>query len=322
MIDVISLYDNVQTIDQRIIDGKLGLADDKYIYFIMTIDDKEVIHMEQATLARFLVEQGFHQVTYPIANKFGQWITEHEDQRYMVYKYAPSPDDVTTSHEQLLARFHQINQQYPFEPNHISSYGQWKPLWIEKLTSFERSILAHGKRHLSYDRVALDMLPYIIGISENAIQYLDESIRYAKFDNVDQGTITFQRYHHQLLKPIIWADELMYDHPMRDLAELMRSKLWHDDHAVKECQQLLNEYMMVRPLSPLSWRLLYARLVFPIHFFDVFGDTFQHADTEESVDQLMMLVKRQPIYEQRLTELFKRFEFRDDDLVLPMIEWI
>lgn len=322
MIEILSLYDDVYISDQRLIDGKLGLLDDKYIYFIMSIDDEEVIHMEQATLAQFLFEQGLQQVVHPMVNRNGHWITEFGGKRYMVYKYAGTAEQVSVSHGQKLAQFHQQNYAYPFEPNYISSYGKWKSLWIDKLTSFEQEINELEHLHVTYHRLALDMLPYIIGISENAIQYLDESIRFATYHESDQGTITFQRYDQQILKPIIWPEELMYDHPMRDVAELIRKILWLSEQGVLECYQFLQDYHQVNPLSQLSWRLLYARLIFPIHFFDVFAEIFKQVDIEDSGQQLSILIHKQPMYEQRLRELFKQFEFKDEDPALPMIEWI
>src|SRR5699024_5628412 len=98
-------------------------------------------------------------------------------------------------------------------------YGKWKQLWIDKLTSIEHSVFDEAQKYLnSYYDAVIDSLPYIIGISENAIQYLNETYYESNFDESDQGTITFLRYTDHLLQPIIWVNDLSYDHPTRDIA--------------------------------------------------------------------------------------------------------
>src|SRR5699024_2140553 len=90
---------------------------------------------------------------------------------------------------------------------------------------FESYIHQEAKKHPhAYYQYVMDILPYIIGISENAIQYIAESEIDTRFHDADQGTITFQRYQGNLNAPIIWASDLVYDHPTRDLAEYIRFK--------------------------------------------------------------------------------------------------
>src|SRR5699024_2456921 len=84
---------------------------------------------------------------------------------------------------------------------------------------------AKSKTNSNYYRLLMDILPYIIGISENAIQYMQETTEDGRYHEGDQGTIAFQRYHHNLLEPIIWPHDLVYDHPTRDIAEFIRATL-------------------------------------------------------------------------------------------------
>lgn len=324
MNDLLSAFYQIDVVDRKVVDGRQGFLDDKYVYFITSADDKEAIHMEQATLAYHIVETGFEQVALPIPNINGQWITEHEGKRYMVLRYAFTPREVTSSHGQLLANFHRVNQSYQFDPPNVSSYGRWKALWIEKLTLFEQYISEQAKNDTSYFRLLMDLLPYLIGISENAIQYMQESERETRFNDSDQGTITFGRYDHQLLKPIIWVDDLVYDHPARDISECIRKKLLQDDshRGVDESVHFMKEYESVHSLSMLSWRLLYARLVFPIHLFDSIERAFITEDFDLHHRELIRLVDKQTMYEQQLTQFFKDTELLRDGFQLPMIEWL
>src|SRR5699024_7041486 len=105
---------------------------------------------------------------------------------------------------QQLAAFHAIGSTYPFEPKKISSYGKWKELWINKLTVYETKAAQEAKKHPSaYYENVMNMLPYMIGMSENAIQYVQESEQDNRFHEHDQGTICFHRYTGQLLQPAL-----------------------------------------------------------------------------------------------------------------------
>lgn len=324
MNDLLTNYYQINAVARKVVDEKQGFIDDKYVYFIMSADNKEAIHMEQATLAYFLVENGFNQVALPIPNINGDWITEHEENRYMVVRHSFSKRETATSHGQLLANFHRVNQTYQYDPPNISSYGRWKTLWIDKLTLFEQYITEQAqKSSSSFYRLVMDILPYLIGMSENAIQYLQESERESRFNEVDQGTITFQRYDLQLLKPIIWFDDLVYDHPARDISEYIRKKLLNiHAQGVKESVDFMYEYRSINPLSVLSWRLMYARLIFPIHLFDVIEKAFMTEEYDKYHEKLEKLVEYQPNYEKDLTQFFQNTVFNDEDFRLPMIEWI
>lgn len=113
----------------------------------------------------------------------------------------------------------------------------------------------------------MDFMPYLSGISENAIQYMQESEYESRFHETDQGTITFRRYHGQFSRHHLWLTDFAYDHPARDLAEFIRNQLLQTEDPMDGIQAFLEDYQQVRPLSVFSWRLLYARLLFPIHFF-------------------------------------------------------
>src|SRR5690625_2297393 len=103
----------------------------------------------------------------------------------------------------------------------------------------------------------MDILPYIIGICENAIQYVNECNQESRYDQSDQGTITFQRYHDQLQRSIMWHTDLVYDHVARDLAEFIRYKLlYYEEQAFNDIYVFLITYQLIYHLSLFSLRLL------------------------------------------------------------------
>lgn len=310
--------------EKMTVDGREGFKNAEYIYFTISSQNKEAIHMEQAALAYYLVENGYNHTAYPIQNVQGNWLTRSQENTYIVAKVNQLQETPLNKHGKILADFHQTNTAYHYEPENISSYGQWKQLWINKLTVFERQIVQEAKKRTnSYYRLLMDILPYIIGISENAIQYIQETTEDHRYHEGDQGTIAFKRYQNNLLKPVIWVDGLVYDHPTRDLAEFIRTKLFQSDEQSKtELTLFMNDYQSLRPLSIFSWRLLYARLVFPIPIFDLLEKGFIIQDDDRHYLEMIDLLEKQTIYEQNLSSFFQTMGVDHEALDIPVLQWL
>lgn len=301
-----------------------GYQDDHHLYFIIPTKNKETIYMEQAALSYFLLENGYHQVATPVPSLAGKWFHMMENIPMMVVKIDEVKKQHQASHGTDLANFHQIGTAYQYEPEQISSYGKWKDLWINKLTAFEHKINEEASKHKNnYYRLVMDMLPYLIGISENAIQYMQESESERRYHIYDQGTVTFRRYHENVQKPIIWFQDFVYDHPMRDLSEYIRHQLLSDDdQGLEISKQFVAEYESVRLLSIFSWRLLYARLIFPTHIYDCLEDAFLYQDFNQSYHQLNQILHKQEKYEKRLASLFEVLDVDYKKFQIPMLYWL
>lgn len=322
--DLLATYYAVSMNEEIIIDGKPGFKHEEYLYFTILATDNKAIHMEQTTLAYYLIENGYHQTAFPIPNIHGDWITNYAGKDYIVLKVSMVQHEVREEHGILLARFHQLNRAYHYEPQYISSYGQWKSLWIEKCTAFEQKIADESEEYANnYYRLLVNVLPYIIGISENAIQYMQESEREGRHDPTDQGTISFQRYNDHLIRPIIWQTDLVFDHSTRDIAEFLREKfLYHKEESQDDVWDFLEAYQSVHPLTAFSWRLLYARLIFPVHLYDCIERTFYTRDFEKSYLELTKLLDHQVHYEQHLRDFFHKISSEYVDLHIPMLQWL
>ncbi len=324
MRDLLNTFYAIHISEELLIEERVAFKSGNNIYFIILATNNKAIHMEQSLLAYHLVENGYDQMAYPIPNNYGEWITNYRDENYLVLKVNHIQENIQSGHGALLARFHQKNNTYAYEPQHISSYGQWKNLWIDKLTSFENKIMEEAKENRNdYYRLLVDILPYLIGVSENAIQYVQESEREYRYNQSDQGTITFQRYHNQLLRPIIWHTDLVYDHLARDLAEYVRYQLIQNgEKSFDNISLFLKDYQSIHPLSIFSWRLLYARLIYPVHLFDLIEQAIIDQNYERHVQQLKQILERQSNYEHCLSQFFQRIELDYHNLQIPILQWL
>lgn len=302
-------------------------ADDEYVYFTICAEDKEAIYMEQAALAYFLKEEGCGGAAWPIRNEDGGWITSYQNKPYLVFCAEVRDYDDAERYGELLAHFHKRFSHYPYEPKYVSAYGKWRSLWIEKLEYYEANLerMARQKHH-PYCHQLVDLFTYVIGLSENAIHYIRECENETRYGESDQATITFQRCSNQLLKPIIWPDELMYDHPARDLAEWIRPKLLDGrNQSTAAIQEFLEDYESVQPLSYFAWRLLYGRLLFPAHLFDQLEELFLAEGEEEQEKCLVSLEKiswQQARYEKRLGSFFEMNGLDPKTYDIPVLDWL
>ncbi|GGB36590.1 hypothetical protein F3157_03330 [Virgibacillus dakarensis] len=323
MQDLLATYYDIQTEGTVMLDNRYGNKNGEYIYFIISADNKEAIHMEQAALAYYLAENNYHHTALPIQTRHGDWFLEYQGKHYLVLQVNLLGERNPSSPGRQLAEFHELGATYRYEPQKISSYGQWKQLWINKLTGFEKKLSQEAEEHpCDYYRRVKDAFPYIIGLSENAIQYVQETEQEYRFDNADQGTIAFKRYQDSITKPVIWTDRLVYDHPVRDLAEHVRYLFLQDGNKKNDLNLFLHDYQSIRPLSVFSWRLLYARLIFPIHLFDVLERGFNQEDSDLLDQELTHLLAKQTVYEKRLGEFFDDLGIDHQGLQIPVLHWV
>ncbi|GGM37245.1 spore coat protein YutH [Paraliobacillus quinghaiensis] len=295
---------------------------DQY-YFIAPTEQVEVIHLEHNWCADFLIENGYRQVAKVIQNQQEQWITTENDKHYIVLQ-ANQSSQMKLSHGEQLAHFHQTGALYPYTPNYISTYGLWQSLWEEKLAGFE----AYYQTQLEvrpasrYLRLFIDTFPYLIGLTENAIQYVQEANLERRFDRPDQACITFQRYRNQLEHYFIFSDQFFYDHPSRDLAEYIRPFLLDNNEKKNQyIRSFLDDYEKVRPLSVFSWRILFARLLCPIHLFDFIDKAKHQVDSEETYFRYKDLLEKQVNYEKGLKSFYHMVGIDPNQNEIPFLDW-
>lgn len=322
MIDVLRTYYGIHAQKSKSIRGIPSYLASEMHYVVFRASEQGEFMMEQAVIAYYLQEQYQSYIALPIHNIDGQFTTHIEEEAYTVLEIAHLQEQVREGGGRQLATFHMHSKPYPYEPRTLSSYGQWKQLWIDKLTVYERYLQAtFDKKRSEMERVWLDLFPYVIGITENAIQYVGEIETERSFNESDRPAIVFDRYNDQLLGPCFFSYELQYDHPMRDVAEWIRMRLLAEHDHEAQIIQFLADYDHVQPLSLFSWKMIYARLLFPVHFFDLFTIDQQTGEflMQSSIDKV---IEQQPIYEKRLTGLFTQIRRKNHAMQVPMVQWM
>ncbi|SDM13840.1 hypothetical protein [Sediminibacillus halophilus] len=323
MLELLSEYIDGFHGSEVTINGMKGYRLEEGCFFIIPKSLSDKRYFEQKSVGEYFFQNGFTHLAIPIVNKQGELFTEFGGQSYVVLYAMPAEERKYTEHGANLASFHQIGRNYPYQPFEAAAYGQWKELWISKLALFDSIYQQqYNERPVSrFQRLFIDTYPYVSGCTENALQYLQEAESEQRFDEGDGGSFTFQRYSNQVQQQTIWQDEIVYDHAARDIAEYIRGVFLQPDSAFSEIEKFLFEYQSIKPLSIFSWRLIYARLLLPIHLFDYIETGISSSDPEITNKGYVELLENQPEYEQKMRTFFADLGLDHKALHIPVLDW-
>ncbi|MRG85178.1 protein kinase family protein [Salinibacillus xinjiangensis] len=282
---------------------------------------------EQYVIADYLNQNGFHHVAKPLYSNEGHFIVplNEESSVYACHVSSiPERRDVLDLAE-FLPSFHQAGHGFPYTPLHLNRYGQWKTNWEQIVDQLEviRSSLIEKRFISDWERLWIESCFYFIGLGENAIQFLQESERENLYNQFDQPVFTLERINPFPHEEIILPNRIVHDHPSRDLAELIRHLIvTKGRNAFEVIPRILERYQNQRPLSLFGWRLLFSRLVFPIHFIDYTEDILsKERITEDDYHIFNKMLSDQAEYEYGL-QLFSKEMERHFDMNLEVIGWI
>lgn len=187
--------------------------------------------------------------------------------------------------------------------------NNWGELWSSKIDYFEYQIKEIGKDK----RIVLDSFSYYIGLAENAISYvnkINEVIKISEFDNVTLA-------HRRIFNPNIALNYLnplsfIFDLEVRDVAEYLKIEFFNNQDSLLD----LKTYLKIKKLTVYSYHMLYARLIYPSYYFDIYEDIMNNNGDEE---QLIKIIDKVDEYEIFLKKAY--FEI-SKYTTLEHIDWL
>ncbi len=230
-----------------------------------------------------------------------------------------------------LAKFHYRGRTIPFSVKKTSSMGQWKLFWEKRLDQMENvwNSMLYQQPESDFDRLFLESFSYYMAMGENAIQYLVDTELDDEPKAIDSGTISHSRFtvhtwgEEQLFRnPFDWV----FDHCSRDLAEWTRERYLQQFRTYQhDVKSFFADYQSVEPLSSFAWRLLYARLLFPLHYVDCIEEYYSTQSEQQKrmlSDQLEKFLMQTNEHERFLKDFFQLVEIPVRQLQIPKIEWL
>jgi spore coat protein YutH len=309
-----------------------GYKHDEGLYLIMSANGlKEQEISELARIAEHMQKFGDRNVSKLLVDKDGKQICEWHGNKYCVLmnRAAPAPEVKKTGRK--LAKFHARGRQIPFKVESRSRVGQWKELWEKRLDQMEKvwSGKLYTEPESEFERMFLESYPYYMGLAENAIQYLVDTELDDKPTRIDHGTVCHERFTTS-----VWRDsyfvknpfDWVFDHASRDIAEWVRDRYFANIQTSQpDIKNFFTEYQSMTVLSPFSWRLLYARLLFPLHYFESIENYYitQLEQTRNQLeDQLQKYLKQSSDHERFLSNFYQLCEAPVKAAKIPAVDWL
>lgn len=286
--------------------------------------------MNTTQFLNYMGEQGVAQLIPTLNRQFEAMIDGNPIYLFMLPNI--KMERANKSFGKQLAIFHNRGSTYqPIKADMIRS-GRWAELWatrIDNIKAIHNEIAKSGITS-SFDQMFMDTFPYYEGLAENAIQYVVDS----EIDN--RSSLRFSTITHQRLRPNTWISEndesdyvklpihFVYDDPMRDVAEWIRStKLVSGSD--EDIEQFLKDYNEKRELSTEDIRKLYGRLLFPISYIDTVESYY--LTKRNTVKQYLQHELQEVLQFENENEIFLRdfmrhFESNRNRIYLPQVEWL
>ena len=174
--------------------------------------------------------------------------------------------------------------------------NNWGTLWMQKIDYFEYQI-----RELALNKpVVKDSFSYYIGLAENAISYVNNIN--ARFPNVSSAVVLAHRrvfypnYKLNFFNPL----SFIFDLEVRDVAEYLKAMFFAIDTEYEALEDL-KSYLSIRSLSVYDASMLYARLLYPSYYFDIYEEVMNKERDEED---LVSVIKKADLYEDFLKKAY------------------
>lgn len=204
-----------------------------------------------------------------------------------------------------------ISEKLVLNNNKSNLYrNNWGTLWSEKIDYFEYQV-----RELSIEKdVVKNSFSYYIGMAENAISYVNNTNMKYGMDVyrivLSHRRVFYPNYKLNYLNPL----SFVFDLEVRDIAEYLKAMFFQKD--ICFCLDELSSYLKIRHLSLYEYQMLYARLLYPTYYFDVYEGVMNKNGDEE---QLVNIIKKCDSYEEFLKKAYLEIS---KYAKIDKVEWI
>lgn len=250
-----------------------------FVYYNRSIEELDEI----IKLSKYLKEQSIdcHEIIINIEKNI---LTKVGDYNYILLK--------VTNKDEIFDIFaiNEINNKVIVNNNKskLNRYN-WIDLWIKKVDYYEYQIRELGLEK----RAIISSFSYYIGLAENAISYANKTISTIPLSNNDRITLSNRRIGYPNIK-LNYLNPLsfIYDFEVRNIAEYLKSIFFF--YSTNDAFEELISYLKIKKLGLFSYQMLYARLLYPTYYFDIYD---QVMNKQKSEDEIIKIIKKVQDYE-------------------------
>lgn len=277
---------------------ELNKSDNNYFFyfnnelflFYLVLNDVNLVE----NIYKYIVENNIESFNI-ILNKDGNLFSDVDKKKYVLLRVKG-----ILKYEVKFDEF----KYYPVNSNGVN----WGTLWSERLDYYEVQIRELGIKY----QTVLNSFGMFSGLAENAILYFNMTME--KFGNLESNVGIV---HNRVKYPCYLVDyynpvNFVIDYSVRDIGEYIKSYIISDDFDFNNVITLINSMY----LNDLMFNLLYARLLYPTFYFDVF-DKIILEDGKDS--DIVFTLDKIDIYLDTLKRLYDRF---NNEYQMFRIEWL
>ena len=187
--------------------------------------------------------------------------------------------------------------------------NNWSMMWSSKIDYFEYQVSELGKNK----KGILDSFSYYVGLAENAISYVNKTTKTYKQSDHDKITLAHRRIFYPNIK-LNYLNPLsfIFDLEVRDVAEYIKVLFFSTDEAYNE----LELYLKLHKLTPYSYQMFYARLLYPSYYFDVYEKIMSGECNEEKFINIIEKAEDYEFFLKRSFDLISKY------YPIEKVEWI
>ncbi len=275
----------------------------EYFYFVFfNRTEEELKDLVELTIE--LKNKGIrvHEFIY---NRYGLLLTKVGDNYYVLLKINANKDE-KIDFESLC----EYNTKLKLNSTNSKLYrNNWGELWSKKIDYIEYQIKELGKDK----QVVLDSVSYYIGLAENAISYVNKINKVIGLSENDKITLSHRRIFYpninlNYLNPL----SFIFDLEVRDIAGYLKIEFFNGEDSLLD----LTTYLKMTKLSQYGYHMLYARLLYPSYYFDIYEDIMNNNGSEE---KLLPIINKVNDYELFLKQAYYEINKYTN---LERIDWL
>lgn len=275
------------------------INNDNYCFTIYTRDIKESDEIYK--LNKYMLSSNIlvHEI---IPNKDNYVVTIINNIPYILYKIYINKNKKLTINELTYL------SNYTYQVDKILTRNNWNILWSNKIDYFEYQINQMGKKY----PILVDTFAYFTGLAENAISYVKYTTLETQIETSDNPVISHRKINNtveSLYNPL----NIILDHKSRDIAEYIKLSFLNKNTNI---YQELDSYFSSNYYSEYGLRLLYARIIYPSFYFDMYEQIIQGLRKESDLLNIVSLLDDYELYLKEMYYYLKKYHN------IPEIDWI
>lgn len=259
-------------------------------YYLVPYNRSEEELEDLLALNQELIQKGFPTGKFIINNQ-NAYITLYKQKKYVLLEMPMN----TSIEYNVLDMIDFSNKLRIGSKKSILYRNRWADLWSSKADYFEYQIRQLGKEK----EVILNSFSYYIGLVENAIAYVNNTTKKYQIGMDDRITLQRKRVEFPNIA-LNYFNPIHYviDIEVRDIASYFKSLFFN---SYEDLFTEVHAYLKVRKLGIYSYQLLYARLLYPSFYFDIYEKVMEGEMEEEA---LIPIINKAEDYELFLKDMF------------------